>query len=122
MKQQEKEITQRYENARNEFIEAKAKLDKIRNERNTKTLNKKYVGKYFRDKLCENYFFVKDVKISYGNILKCFHVMIMEDFICVDLNYLFDINTTSILKKSNKLEFTNALNIAMDRLKTLKNQ
>ena len=117
----EKEITQRYEKAKKEFLEARAEFNKISDETKTKKLNKKYVDKYFRDK-CENYYFVKDVKISDVNILNCIHIMITEDFTCVDFDYQLYINHTSILKKSNKLEFTNALNVAMDRLKTLKNQ
>ena len=122
MKKQEKEITQRYEKAKKEFLEAREEFNKISSEINIEKLKKKYLDKYFRDKECENYYLVKNIKISDGNILDCIHIMITEDFTCVDFDYQLYINHTSILKKSNKLEFTNALNVAMDRLKTLKNQ
>ncbi len=117
MKKQEKEIEQRYEAARNEFEEAKSELNKIRNERKLENLNKKYANKYFKAKNYDCYFFVKRICNELDLICDC--VTIDENNINVYFDYKQYLRNF-IAVKSNKLEFTNALNVAMDRLFNLK--
>ena len=120
MKKQEKEILERYENAKKEFLEARAEFNKISDETKTKKLNKKYAGKYFKDK-GNNYYFVKEVNPKDNNKLQTNSIFIGEDSTTINIDYEEYISIFKCIK-SNKLEFTNALNVAMDRLKTLKNQ
>ena len=118
MKKQEKEITQRYEKAKKEFLEAREEFNKISDERKLEKLKKKYENRYFKSKDDDVYYYIKEI----SNTSYAIGHRIAIDINCIRIDSQLYINTTSILKKSNKLEFTNALNVAMDRLKTLKNQ
>ena len=117
MKKQEKEILERFENAKNEYKEAKIKRDEVFGKKVIKKLNKKYAGKYFKSKRYDTYFFIK--KFSNEDQLICDIVMIDKDCVTVEFDYSEYIGMLNI-KKSNKLEFTNALNVVMDRLFNLK--
>jgi hypothetical protein len=119
MKQQEKEITQRYEKAKKEFLEARAEFNKISSEIKNKKLNKKYAGKYFKGADYNNYYFVKEVNPKDNSKLQTNSIFIGEDSTTINIDYEEYISIFKCIK-SNKLEFTNALNVAMDRLFNLK--
>ena len=119
MTKEEEQIKKRYECDREEYLESKAIYDEVFRKKEIEKLTKKYVGKYFKHKDYNCYFFVK--RITGINVLIC-------DCITIDVNYVridFDYNeylSIFTVKKSNKLEWTNALNMVMDRLKNFKNQ
>ena len=117
MNKQEKEILERYESALIKYKAAKKEYDELSKAKEIEKLKKKYVGKYFKSKEYDCYYFIKEIPNTSNAICDC--ITIDENYSRIDGNYNEYFCVLNI-KKSNKLEFTNALNVAIDRMFNLK--